>query len=191
MVHYDHGLLGATLALAVGAERRLGWAGVVLAALAAMVPDWDALYKHIDYETYVRTHRVWGHNVFAVALAGILLGMAGYLITHSTPRGRALQPHGSFGYWIILTMIIALTHPLMDVLYCGLDRDADWPVALFWPLKQERFGQPWIPWSDNGATLILFVGLTITAFAPIRRQRWACISMIVFTSYVALRGALR
>jgi len=59
MVHYDHGMLGATLAVAVGAQRRLGWPAVALAALAAMFPDWDAMSKHISPRTYQAGHRVW------------------------------------------------------------------------------------------------------------------------------------
>jgi hypothetical protein len=190
MVHYDHGMLGATLALAVGAQRRHGWPIVVLAALAGMFPDWDAMSKHISPETYRLGHRVWGHNVFAVSLAGLALGIMGYLIHRSSTRQPAESDRaGDMGYWIMLALLIMLTHPLMDLLYCGLDRGADWPVALFWPLVSDRFGQPWIPWHDWGATGILVAGLLLIGLLPRYSQRWACISVGMLTVYVGARGA--
>lgn len=87
MVYYDHALVGATLAVAAGMQRRYGWPAVMLAALAGMFPDWDATPKHFYPEAYVAGHRVWGHNLFAVTLAGAALGGLGYLIDRS-PGGR-------------------------------------------------------------------------------------------------------
>src|SRR5262249_28013257 len=52
MVYYDHAMVGATLAVAVGAQRRYGWGVVLLAALVGMFPDWDALSKHVSPQTY-------------------------------------------------------------------------------------------------------------------------------------------
>jgi hypothetical protein len=66
MVYYDHAMVGATLAVALGAQRRYGWPVVALAALAGMFPDWDATPKHFSPRTYQIGHRVWGHNLFAV-----------------------------------------------------------------------------------------------------------------------------
>src|SRR4051812_4718884 len=124
MVHYDHGMLGATLAVAAGAHRRLGWPAVALAALAAMFPDWDAMSKHISPQTYQAGHRVWGHNLFAVTLAGIALGGLGYLIHNSRPTSQTPSAI-RLGPWVVLGVLIMWSHPLLDVLYCGLERDAD------------------------------------------------------------------
>jgi hypothetical protein len=193
MVHYDHGMLGATLAVAVGAPRRLGWPAVVLAALAGMFPDWDAMSKHVSPRTYQIGHRVWGHNLFAVTLAGIALGGLGYLIHNSRPRlpAQELSPAATrLGPWVVLGVLILWTHPLLDVIYCGLEREADWPVGLLWPVVSGGYGVPWMPWHDWGATAILLGGLILIAVAGRYRQVSACLSLLVLGLYVAFRGAL-
>src|SRR5262249_39949001 len=58
MVYYDHALVGATLSVAAGMQRRYGWPAVMLAALAGMFPDWDAIPKHTWPQAYVLGHRV-------------------------------------------------------------------------------------------------------------------------------------
>src|SRR5262245_46301439 len=129
MVHYDHAMLGATLAVAAGALRRYGWQVVVLAALAGSAPDWDALPKHVSPRTYGPGHRVWGHTLFAVTLAGVALGLLGYLIHRSLPARPIMDPTAPperAVHWIGLCVLILWSHPLLDVLYCGLDRNADW-----------------------------------------------------------------
>jgi hypothetical protein len=188
MVHYDHAMVGATLALAVGAQRRYGWAAVALAALAGACPDWDAVFKHVSPPTYQAAHRVWGHNVFAVTLAGLTLGGLACLI-HRSRRTRELPPTDSgIAPWLGLGVLIALSHPLFDLLYCGIDREADWPVGLLWPVVGERFGVPWIPWSDWGATILLFAGL-LASLVFRQRQLTACVSLLLLVLYVAVRGA--
>jgi hypothetical protein len=181
-------MLGATLALALAAQRRHGWPVVVLAALAAMLPDWDATPKHLSPATYRVAHRVWGHNLFAVTLAGLALGGLGYLIHRSkrTPPGAGASGAGT---WLVLGVAILWSHPLFDLLYCGLQRNADWPVALLWPLVPGRFGIAWIPWSDWGATVLLAGGLLAALVQP-RRQLAACVALVLLGLYVGVRGAL-
>jgi membrane-bound metal-dependent hydrolase YbcI (DUF457 family) len=190
MEYYDHGMVGATLAVAVGAQRRHGWPVVVLAALAAMFPDWDALSKHISADTYHSGHRAWGHNLFAVTLAGLLLGGLGYWIHQSVRRGAdPPRAHSRLGSWLLLAVAIMWTHPLLDVLYCGLGQRADWPVRLFWPVVNEGFARPWVPWNDRGATLLLCGGLAATLVATKHRRSSATIALGILTLYVAIRGA--
>ena len=43
MTFYEHAMLGATLALVAGLQRRHGWRIVAMAAVAAVLPDWDGL----------------------------------------------------------------------------------------------------------------------------------------------------
>src|SRR6266849_4744904 len=122
MVYYDHAMLGATLAVAVGAQRRQGWPIVILAALAGMFPDWDALSSNISPQTYRIGHRVWGHNLFAVTLAGIVLGLLGYWISQSCTKSTDLdstngeRQAGEAGFWIVLCVLIMWSHPLLDFL---------------------------------------------------------------------------
>jgi hypothetical protein len=82
-----------------------------------------------------------------------------------------------------------LSHPLLDLLYCGWERDAAWPVGLFWPVVPDGFALPWMPWSDRGATALLVGGLCVCL---VRRQRQgiAGVVLVVLAVYVGLRGAL-
>jgi hypothetical protein len=193
MVHYDHGMVGATVALAAGVQRRYGWPVVLLAAIAGMFPDWDSLAKHISRETYLVGHRTWGHNLFAVTLAGVVLGVMGYGIHRSVAQRRpagVLSVPSKPAQWILLSVLIVWTHPLLDLLYCGPAGVAAWPVALFWPVFPDGFAQPWVPWSDRGATFILVTGLLVVVLVPRQSQRYACVSLVLLIVYVTVRGAL-
>jgi hypothetical protein len=193
MVHHDHAMVGAALAVAAGAQRRHGWGVVLLAALAGAFPDWDAASKHVLPRAYQLGHRVWGHNLFAVTLAGAALGGLGCLVYNSRPppRGPDTAPAPArLGAWVALGVLILWTHPLLDLLYCGAGRDADWPVALLWPLVPGGFARPWVPWSDWGATAILGGGLTVVALAGSCRRVAACGSLLLLCLYIAARGAV-
>jgi hypothetical protein len=206
MVYYDHGMVGATVAVALGAERRYGWAVVALAALAGMFPDWDALAKHVSDDAYRSVHRVWGHNLFAATAAGLALGALGYWIHRSSARplpsaarpqvdgpASSQAPAGAdadgIGLWLVLGVAILWTHPLLDVLYCGWEHNGDWPVGLLWPLVRGGYARPWMPWQDWGATLILAGGLCLVVLLPRQRQRGACVCLAAVALYVAARGA--
>jgi hypothetical protein len=191
MQHYDHGLIGATLGIAVGAHRRLGWAAVVLASLAAMFPDWDDVPHPGPGQP--PSHRFWGHNLFAVTLGGIILGATGYLIQRSLSH-RTLRPPpdelGQLRAWVVLGLGIMLIHPFLDLLYCGVERNADWPVGLLWPIVQGGYALPWMPWSDRGATAILSAGLLLSLAVRRYSQLFAVASLVLLAVYVAIRGAL-
>ncbi len=192
MVYYDHAMLGATIGLATGAAQRYGWPMLVLAALAGMFPDWDALPKHVSPRAYEAGHRVWGHNLFAVTLAGAALGSLGYLIHRSRPHRVVSRPAGEpggMGPWLVLGVAVVWSHPLLDLLYCGWERDADWPVRLLWPLVPGGFGRPWIPWTDWGATCVLLAGLLVCSLARQHRQRYAVASLTFLALYIGVRGA--
>jgi membrane-bound metal-dependent hydrolase YbcI (DUF457 family) len=184
MMYYDHAMVAASLAVGVGAQRRYGWAIVVMAALAGMSPDWDVLPRR----SHPDAHRVWGHNLFAVTLIGAAVGAAGYLVCQPD-RDRGPR-RGGLALWVALGTLIAWSHPLLDLLYCGRQRDADWPVALLWPVVSGRVAVPWIPWSDWGATGILAAGLLLVVALRRQRQLAACGLLLVLGLYVGVRGGL-
>jgi hypothetical protein len=193
MIHYDHGMVGATVALAVAAPRRLGWPAVLLGALIGMFPDWDATPRHFSRDVYLTGHRVWGHNLFAVTLAGAALGGLGYWIHESVPRQQAeapVSPRTGAGPWIVLGVLICWTHPVLDILYCGPDVGRVWAVAIFWPIASGDVAVPWMPSNDRGATLILTVGLAAAILGRGHSQRWACLSLALLAIYIGARGAM-
>jgi membrane-bound metal-dependent hydrolase YbcI (DUF457 family) len=194
MMYYDHAMVAATVTVGMGAQRRYGWAIVVMAALAGLAPDWDALTQYKSLHDYQIGHRVWGHNLFAATFVGACVGAVGYLI-HQSNGGEVSQEQAraarrGYAFWIGLGILIAWSHPLFDLLYCGVDRDADWPVGLLWPVVSRRVAVPWIPWSDWGATGILLAGLLLVALVRRQRQLAACVSLLLLGLYVALRGSL-
>ncbi len=189
MHYYDHGLLGATLAVGSGAPRRLGGGSVVLAALIAMVPDWDALSSHVSTETYHGVHRVWGHNLFAVAILGAALGTLGWWIqwTANSRAGPAAPPRNDLRIWLALGTLIMLSHVLMDVIYCGGFDGPAWPVQLLWPVTSAGLAYPCVPWVDWLTTLILAIGLLATLLARRHARAIACLSLLLLAGHVLCR----
>lgn len=189
MHYYDHGLLGATLAVGSGAPRRLGAGSVLLAALIAMVPDWDALAKNISTESYRAVHRVWGHNLFAVVILGASLGALGWWIQCSAERRAvpAPRPRSDLAIWLALGTFIMLSHVLMDVIYCGGFGGPTWPVQLFWPMTSAGLAYPCVPWVDWLTTLILAVGLLGSLFVRRHSQAIACTSLVLLGGHVICR----
>ena len=85
---------------------------------------------------------------------------------------------------------VAWSHPLLDLLYCGWGPDVDWPVQLLWPVSGRGFGQPWVPWSDWGATVVLATGFLACVLARPARRWCAAATLAVLAVYVGIRGAL-
>lgn len=186
MHYYDHGLLGATLAVGSGAPRRLGAGSILLAALIGMVPDWDALSSNVSMQSYLAVHRVWGHNLFAVLILGALLGTLGWWIQASVDRRQAApaRPPEGLALWLILGMLIMLSHALMDVIYCGGFGSETWPVQLFWPVASTGFAYPCVPWVDRTTTLILAAGLLGSLLAWQYSQAIACVALALLAGHV-------
>ena len=199
MMYYDHAMLGASLALAAGAHRRHGWPVVVMAALAGMLPDWDALSKHVDPGSYRAVHRAWGHNFLAAPLAGGLLGACAFLLTRSArARWQPAQldqkrseksPSHALAVWVALGVLAALLHLGMDVLYCRCATAPDWPVALLWPFSSRGAAVPLVPFTDRGATAILAAGLLLAGWWRPGARLSACLTLLALAAYVSLRGS--
>ena len=87
--------------------------------------------------------------IWLLTLAGLALGALGYCIHHSVRHAPSADGPQHVGPWLALGVAILWTHPLLDVLYCGWGRDADWPVGLFWPFLSVGVARPWMPWNAS------------------------------------------
>jgi membrane-bound metal-dependent hydrolase YbcI (DUF457 family) len=194
--YYDHALVGATLALATGAQRRFGWAIVVMGAAAGALPDWDAVPYPAGTPYYRSVHRVWGHNLLVAPLLSGLVGAVGYLCWQSVRRteAKACRQEGFSGralaIWVVVGVLASLSHLLADVCYCGVNRSPDWPVALLWPFSRRGWALPLVPWVDRGATWILSVALITACLRPSAARVLAVLALVVVVGYVALRSGL-
>lgn len=173
---------GFCRAASAGCRQRL------LAGLISMVPDWDALSSNISQQSYQAVHRVWGHNLFVVAFAGAFLGTLGWWIQRSVDRRTepGTRP-ASLTLWLLLGVVIMVSHVLMDVLYCGGFGSRTWPVQLLWPLTSAGFAYPCVPWTDWPTTLILALGLLVACLAWRRSQTVACIALVILAGNVLWR----
>jgi membrane-bound metal-dependent hydrolase YbcI (DUF457 family) len=190
--YYDHALLGATVALATGAQRRHGLAIVLTAAAAGALPDWDSLPRLAVSADYGSVHRVWGHNLLVAPLLSGLVGALGYLCWASAPRppgggGRPLSGR-ALAVWVVLGVLVALSHLLADVVYCGVLREPDWPVALLWPFSGRGWARPLVPWSDRGVTWILGGALIGACLWRRAAQTPAVLGLLAVAGYIAFRG---
>ncbi len=179
-------MLGAVLALATGAHRRFGPAVVLTAAAASSFPDWDDLPSGV--------HRVWGHSFLVAPFTGGLIGALGYLVYLSL-RGRR-RPAATFSrhdltVWMVLGVLVSLSHVLTDLAYSGRAFTAEWPVALLWPLSNRRWACPLVPWADRGMTLILGSSLAAACVRPAEARVISVFGVVAAAGYVVLWAAAR
>jgi hypothetical protein len=204
---YEHAMIGANLALAVGLHERYGWRIVGMAAVAGALPDWDGLSLCFGAEAYARAHRVWGHNLLVASTLGLLVGCLEYrfgwgtrlscALARRTPAATSellklrLEPYhrstAGFVVWIAIALAASLSHLLADFFYSGHSTLQTWPLELLWPFSTRGWAYPIVPWGDLGATLI-FVG---EMFALYLRPRWAqrlaWLTLALVVLYVTLR----
>jgi membrane-bound metal-dependent hydrolase YbcI (DUF457 family) len=194
--YYDHALLGATLALATGAQRRHGWPIVLMAAAAAALPDWDVLPRGVPAPAgYRSVHRVWGHNLLVATLLSGLVGALGYLIwlsaRRSSPdggaRARRFSGH-ALAVWTALAVLAVLSHLLADVCYCGVALAPEWPVALLWPFSERGAALPLVSLADHVLTWLLAVTLLAAGLRPSAAQGLGALALLVSFGYVAAHG---
>lgn len=192
MIHYDHALLGATIALAAGVQRRHGWPLVAAAAVATMVPDWDSLSSAYGTAAHRSIHRVWGHNLLAAALGGAAVGALGCLCVRSLPAGRfrsATRRVPAWNVWVGVGALAGVVHSLADVVYSAERGAPDWPVALLWPATRHGWAVPWVTCEDRGSTAILLVGLLVGCCRPSQRRLASCVTLSVLAAYILTRAA--
>ncbi len=168
-MYYDHAMVGAALAVAVGAHRRHGWSIVAMAALTAMLPDWDDTPRFFGPVLRRDAHRVWGHNLL-VGLPSAALFAAFCWLCRRAARSRWSgrpwtnppfeQERSTLGTWMAVGVLAALGHLLTDVIWSA-DREegAPWPVAFLWPFSRSGLAVPVLASEDWVATVLLAAGL--------------------------------
>ncbi|SFR81535.1 inner membrane protein [Marinobacter daqiaonensis] len=109
-------VLGASIGGAV-AGKFLGRTALVGGALLGTLPDLDVV---IDYGTAIANftqHRGFSHSLFVLVPLALALGFALHRWKPAVPLGRCLA----------FTLLILVTHPLLDVL-------TTYGTQLFWPI---------------------------------------------------------
>lgn len=202
----EHTLVGIHAAFALGIHSRLGWTAIALAAIASNVPDLDGLPMLFDMERFESGHRVWGHNLFAIAISSGLLAWSQYrwhwierlasrfdqlLPEESRSKSRTETVVNSIGSLFVIGFIAQAIHLPCDMVVSGGNGLSDWLVFPFWPVSDWGFVLPLIPWGDVGPTVILMVGVIAIAKNPNRKQRYACLSLLLLVLYLVLRGISR
>ena len=206
MTSYEHALLGATGALAVGVHRRWGWPIVGMAGVAAVVPDWDGLSILLGADVLDRVHRVIGHNLAVCVLLGAAFAAADYrwgmILRVKRWAGRRMRVFDiddglpervgfcsrDLGAWVLVGVVASLSHLAVDLVYSGHTEYADWGLKLLWPFSDRAFVYPMVPWGDVGAAVILSVAMFAMLARPGRVQAIAGTTLFFVAGYIVGRG---
>jgi LexA-binding, inner membrane-associated putative hydrolase len=206
MTTYEHALLGATGAIALGLHRPYGWPIVAMAAVTAVLPDWDGLSILFGADMLDRMHRVIGHNLLVCVLLGATFAAADYrwamLLRVKQWTGRRIRMFAiedrlpqqlAFNtrdllIWVWVGVVASLSHLLADLVYSGHAEYSDWGLKLFWPFSDRAFVHPMVPWGDIGAALILSIGMFAMLARPSRVRTIAGTTLVVVLAYIVGRG---
>jgi membrane-bound metal-dependent hydrolase YbcI (DUF457 family) len=207
MTFFEHAMLGGTLALAAGLHRQHGWRIAVMSGVAAMLPDWDGLTLVLGGAAYDRSHRIWGHNLFAASAIGGLWGVidcqtdfVGRVrrrlsrltapVTAQYSDSPASDAAGSRAIvlWLLTGIVASLSHLAVDLLYSSHSRMRNWPLQLLWPFSARHFAFPVIHWGDVGATIVFVIEMFALYRWPTRAQLIACVSLVAVSAYLLLRA---
>lgn len=205
----EHTLVGIHFAIATGIFHRFGMRSLVFAGLVSSLPDLDGLPMLINMARFESGHRVWGHNVLAIALTSLLVaflqsrrdfsGIIATLISRrlSTSGRQASEtappfPVNAFSSIAAfkLSCFCQLLHLPCDMVVSGGHGLSHWPVQPWWPFSTSGFVYPMIPWGDPGPTVILMVGIVaVVRFLP-RCRRISATSLLVLVIYLTARRVL-
>jgi hypothetical protein len=199
-------MLGLTGVLATGLNRRCGWPLVALAAVAATSPDWDGLTIVAGPAAFAASHRLWGHNVLACVLTGLLMGVLDYQFDVATRCGRFLarklrlvlpggmpqvrETHclGGFAVWVGVAILAALSHLAGDLVFSGTATLPDWELQPWWPFSGAGYIFPLLAWGDAGASIVFAAGMFAMWKWPGRLQLISAATLACVVLYVVLRG---
>lgn len=107
MENLAHSLTGLALAK-TGLEQRIPFGATTL-ILAANAPDLDVVVSPAGTLYYLHYHRGITHALVGTILIGLFLGLVSWLL-----RGYSRVPSARLRDCLLITLIGALTHPLLD-----------------------------------------------------------------------------
>ncbi|MFC3127123.1 metal-dependent hydrolase [Pseudoroseomonas globiformis] len=150
-------LFGATVA-AAGFHRTLGRRVVVAGAVLGTVPDLDVVAGWIgDGFTNWRHHRGITHSLFFGPLVGPFIGraVAGW---ESRRRGEAAPDPTRLRAWIWLSVLVLLTHPIIDAF-------TSYGTQLLAPFSDHRFALNAMPIIDPIYSGVLLLAVLMAGFS--------------------------
>lgn len=204
MTSYEHAMLGLTGAMAAGTMRRGGWTLPALAAVAAVLPDWDSLTILFSADAFARWHRVLGHNLLVCCLTGVVLAVVENRLRPIARAGTWLQrrlaprdaseivqpPKASLFLGLAVAVLASLSHLAADVVFSGHATLSDWGVQLFWPFSDRAWAYPMVPWGDPVPAIIFAIGMFAMLRWPHRLERVAAVALAFVLAYAVLRGTI-
>jgi len=201
-------MLGINGAMAAGLHHRHNWKIAAMAGVAAASPDWDGLVIIFSQSAFAEGHRLWGHNVLACILLGLVIGVFDYRFDLVTRCGRMLLKWFRFYVedvrlalrfefnsrelwtWILVASVAALSQLPVDMVISGTATLGDWELRPFWPFSNESWVFPMVRWGDTGITLIFVAGMFAMARWRSRLQLIAGITLASVVLYIVFRGVL-
>jgi inner membrane protein len=152
-------LFGGTVAQA-GFRRKLGRRALVVGAIVASVPDFDAAAAWVggrfgEWEH----HRGLTHSLFFGPVAGPPIGWA--IWRFEAWQSGLARDRERLSAWIWLAVLALLTHPLIDLF-------TSYGTQLLWPLTTTRFAIDSMPIIEPIYSLALVVALVIGARSTTR-----------------------
>lgn len=216
MTTYEHAMVGVTGLMSTGLHRKYDWQLVLLAGIAAISPDWDALPWLVNKDLFELGHRVWGHNIFVALLVGALIAWTDYQFEWTTKLGHSFQkrfpkmlpqkrsettsidpqnsPIRSGKVWMTVCLLAALSHLLADLTVSGLgggteELEGHWELQLLWPLTDQGWIFPLIRWGDPTPTILFALGMLALAKSPQNTPTLARLTLLSVCTYMGIHGA--
>lgn len=201
-------MLGLNGAIAFGLPPTYGWKIAALAAVAAVLPDWDGLPMLIDMAAYERGHRVWGHNLLACAVGALTLAsidyrydLSGRVAKRLTRMGplRELRENATlrerwtlaeWGVWVLVAWVAGLTQIPADAMVSGGNGLSDWALQPLWPFSSWEFVYPLVPWGNVGVTIVFAMGMLAMVKWNQHLQGIACVTLAMVAVYLVAWGSL-
>jgi len=133
---FVHGLIAFLIVYYLTKNQKLA----LVALIAGMLPDLDAIPILWDINLYYEIHHEWFH----APVYGILIGIPAALLAEKYFKMDKIKTFAVFAFSFIF-------HGITDVFTTA------WPVKLLWPFSQEKFVFPVLNQYDFETALIVLV----------------------------------